>query len=50
MMDAVERCLDLLDKDGMQAFVLRFQKTLRKALGLPSKVSLIQSWLVGSHY
>ncbi|PWW76166.1 ARM repeat-containing protein [Tuber magnatum] len=38
MMDAIERSLDLLNKDAMKTFVPGFQKTIRKALGLPSKV------------
>ncbi|CUS10715.1 unnamed protein product [Tuber aestivum] len=38
MMDAIERSLDLLDNDSMKTFVPGFQRTIRKALGLPSKV------------
>lgn len=41
MMDAIERCLDLLDGETMKAFIPQLQKTIRKALGLPSKVSQI---------
>src|ERR1700709_135228 len=41
MMDAIERCLDLLDKDTMKTFIPGFQKTVRKALGLPSKVCFL---------
>lgn len=39
MMDAIERCLDLLDSETMKTFVPQLQRTIRKALGLPSKVS-----------
>jgi len=42
MMDAIERSLDLLDKDTMKTFVLGFQKTIKKALGLPSKVCCLR--------
>lgn len=43
MMDAIERCLDLLDGETMKSFIPQLQKTIRKALGLPSKVSQIFS-------
>lgn len=41
MMDAIERCLDLLDGETMKTFIPQLQKTVRKALGLPSKVGQI---------
>lgn len=51
MMDAIERCLDLLDAETMKTFVPQLQKTIRKALGLPSKVSQIFiHWLACSLY
>lgn len=49
MMDAIERSLDLLDKDTMKTFVPRFQKTIRKALGLPSKVCFLRVSVVLYH-
>lgn len=45
MMDAIERCLDLLDGETMKSFIPQLQKTIRKALGLPSKVSQIFSFI-----
>lgn len=47
MMDAIERCLDLLDGETMKTFIPQLQKTIRKALGLPSKVGqILIHWLV----
>ncbi|KAK6528871.1 proteasome component M29 [Orbilia ellipsospora] len=38
MMDAIERCLDVADADVMKVFVPRLNKTIRKVVGMPSKV------------
>ncbi|KAI9849048.1 MAG: proteasome component M29 [Thelocarpon superellum] len=38
MMDAIERCLDLLDEEAMAALVPRLDQAMRSAVGMPSKV------------
>lgn len=38
LMEAVERCLDLLDDETMQALQPRLESAMRSAVGLPSKV------------
>ncbi|KAF8416698.1 proteasome stabiliser-domain-containing protein [Tirmania nivea] len=38
MMDAIERCLDLVDELTMAILVPRLTYTIRKAVGMPSKV------------
>ena len=38
MMDAIERCLDLVDEPTMTRLVPRLTYTIRKAVGMPSKV------------
>lgn len=38
MMDAIERCLDLLDQPTMMKLVPRLTYIIRKAVGMPSKV------------
>ena len=37
-MDAIDRCLDLLDESTMAALVPRLNYTIRRAVGMPSKV------------
>ncbi|KAF8468822.1 proteasome stabiliser-domain-containing protein [Kalaharituber pfeilii] len=38
IMDAIERCLDLLDEPTMTNLIPRLTYTIRKAVGMPSKV------------
>lgn len=38
MMDAIERCLDLLDEPTMIKLIPQLTYTIRKAVGMPSKV------------
>lgn len=38
LMEAIERCLDLLDDDSMKALEPRLQNAMKTAIGLPSKV------------
>jgi len=38
MMDAIERCLDLVDEPTMTILIPRLTYTIRKAVGMPSKV------------
>lgn len=38
MMDAIDRCLDLLDESTMAALVPRLNYTIRRTVGMPSKV------------
>jgi len=38
LMEAIERCLDLLDEDTMKALSTRLQSSMRSAVGMPSKV------------
>ncbi|KAH7062064.1 proteasome stabiliser-domain-containing protein [Macrophomina phaseolina] len=38
LMEAIERCLDLLDDDSMKALEPRLQNAMKAAIGLPSKV------------
>jgi proteasome component ECM29 len=38
LMEAIERCLDLLDSDTMQALQPRLEEAMKTAVGLPSKV------------
>lgn len=37
-MEAIERCLDLLDDETMKSLWPRLQSAMRSAVGLPSKV------------
>ncbi|KAF2842823.1 ARM repeat-containing protein [Patellaria atrata CBS 101060] len=39
LMESVERCLDLLDDETMQALVPRLENAMKTAVGLPSKVA-----------
>ena len=38
IMEAIERCLDLLDEDTMRLLQPRLEKAMKNAVGLPSKV------------
>ncbi|KAI9819038.1 MAG: proteasome component M29 [Thelocarpon impressellum] len=38
VMDAVERCLDILDDDTMRQLVPRLENAIKQAVGMPSKV------------
>lgn len=38
LMEAIERCLDLLDEDTMQALQPKLENAMKSAVGLPSKV------------
>ena len=38
LMEAIERCLDLLDDDTMQRLQPKLESTMKSAVGLPSKV------------
>ncbi|KZF26885.1 major component of the proteasome [Xylona heveae TC161] len=38
MMEAIERCLDLLDEESMNIFVPRLEAAMKAAVGLPSRV------------
>ena len=38
LMEAIERCLDVLDEDTMKALSTRLQSSMRSAVGMPSKV------------
>ena len=38
MMEAIERCLDLLDEPTMDALVPRLENVIKTAVGMPSKV------------
>jgi proteasome component ECM29 len=38
MMEAIERCLDLLDEPTMQLLVPRLESVIKTAIGMPSKV------------
>ena len=38
MMDAIDRCLDILDEPTMAALVPRLNYTIRRAVGMSSKV------------
>ncbi|KAI9800620.1 MAG: proteasome component M29 [Piccolia ochrophora] len=38
VMDAIERCLDILDEDTMKLLMPRLQAAMREAVGMPSKV------------
>lgn len=38
LMEAIERCLDLLDDDSMKALEPRLENAMKTAIGLPSKV------------
>nr|POE48406.1 proteasome component ecm29 [Quercus suber] len=38
LMEAIERCLDLLDDETMQILQPRFESAMKSAVGLPSKV------------
>lgn len=38
-MDAIERCLDVLDDGAMEEFVPRLADTIKQAVGTPTKVS-----------
>ncbi|KAK9319762.1 proteasome stabiliser-domain-containing protein [Lipomyces orientalis] len=40
MMDAIDKCIDLLDADTMTELVPKLQATIRKSVGLPSKVAI----------
>lgn len=37
-MEAIERCLDLLDEDSMKQLQPRLESAIKSAVGLPSKV------------
>lgn len=37
-MEAIERCLDLLDEESMASLMPHLNSTIRKAIGMPSKV------------
>lgn len=39
LMEAIERCLDLLDEQTMAALSTKIQSSMRSAVGMPSKVS-----------
>ena len=43
MMDAIERSLDLADEETMTKLVPRLIKTIKKAVGMPSKVKLFMN-------
>ena len=49
LMEAIERCLDLLDEDTMGKLSPRLQSAMKNAVGLPSKVCLISVRLSDSH-
>ncbi|GME52075.1 Armadillo-like helical [Neofusicoccum parvum] len=38
LMEAIERCLDLLDDDSMKALEPRLENAMKTAIGLPSKI------------
>ncbi|KAK9386524.1 proteasome stabiliser-domain-containing protein [Lipomyces mesembrius] len=40
MMDAIDKCVDLLDTAAMKELVPKLQSTIRKSVGLPSKVAI----------
>ena len=39
VMDAIERCLDILDDNSMKDLVPCLENAMRQAVGMPSKVS-----------
>ncbi len=49
LMEAIERCLDLLDEDTMGKLSPRLQSAMKTAVGLPSKVCLIYAHASDSH-
>jgi proteasome component ECM29 len=45
LMEAIERCLDLLDEETMQELTSKIQGVMKTAVGMPSKVSLTSQYL-----
>jgi proteasome component ECM29 len=39
LMEAIERCLDLLDEETMKELTIKIQSVMKTAVGMPSKVS-----------
>lgn len=52
MMNAIEKLLNLLDDSNMDGFISKLQSSIKKSIGLPSKVcgSRILVTLITSHY
>jgi proteasome component ECM29 len=52
MMDAIEKLLDLLDDDVMDEFVSKLQSSIKRSVGLPSKVcgSRVLVTMITKHY
>jgi proteasome component ECM29 len=40
MMEAVEKCLDLMDEPTMSQLVLSLESAIQQSVGMPSKVSI----------
>lgn len=47
-MDAIERCLDILDEEGMKELAPRLAEVIKQAVGTPTKVS--QSLVRQKHF
>jgi proteasome component ECM29 len=47
MMDAIEKCLDILDGDSMNDLVQHLESAMKQAVGMPSKVRAAMAPKVG---
>lgn len=50
MMDAIEKCLDILDEESMKNLVQHLESAMKQAVGMPSKVSSLLTHLGGKWF